>query len=538
MLYLAQGESSTIFTWANLRFVFSKSPRFERVKGVLRNNLAKQIDDLQLNECLNLQLYGTVFNGSDQGAILVVPNSVQQFNTVDLSGNPVWGYTICSKGVHVPNTQNTVWYVTAFVLPSKVYAGDVCTHSLLPPYYAGYSNGIYGANVVRAVGSRNWSEDSKAYNLRVILTPAGAPSLAYWSHDANTAVGVVSYYDCVVDWRTYSSSQGPLYGIYPDSLVGSWAYQALGDLNRKAEASPITCLVPKNGGRYEAFFTYSKEQIRLDSGLTAEYVTNTLNKYVDERGVGFLGFDPFDFDAYGWHDMAYDAYNSVQFYNGNGVALFNDLREMREGVSSLLNTIRSLGAGKWSAIAKLYLTFHYGYKLLMLDTEELTRELLHYDSLKSHRCKCQKGKSTVAIGHGGTWSLNVRYQVYFDLYGQLTSDFEKLIDLFDIDVLDPTIWWDLTPYSFVVDWFINVGDVLEAIQIDSEMRNKHKVTTTSRSAKAECRTVKIDNFTVCAKYYERHYSPRLITPTLNATFNPNLSPQHWVEGAALAVSAL
>lgn len=532
MLYLARGNVHARFTWAGINFALCKAPTLEAVPGYVVWNPYTKIGDLTLNWCRNLQLSGTIFDGSDSEAI-IVPNSVQEF-CVNTGITKVFGYTICSRPVSYGPYGYTAYYCTVFVLPDRLYDGELCTNSVLPPYTSGYTTGVYAAAVVRAVGARNWNEDSKAYSFRILISPQGTAQAFYWAHDANVAAGAVSYYNCVVDWRSYTASLGPAYGLYPTGLVSNWAYSTLGDLNRKAIADPIRCLTVKNGGNYTYFANCTTGKI--DTILTKAYIQSLLEVGVRDHGVKFLGFDPWDKDVMGWRDLAYDAYASVQFYNGNGIALFRDLREMQEGVRSTLKTIKGLGGNTLAAIAQLYLTFHYGYKLLMMDTEELTKELIHYDSLTSKDCKCQKGRSTASTGSGGHWSVRLNYEVYYDLYGQLTSELQKLVDLFDIDPLDPTIWWDLTPYSFVVDWFVDIGDLLERIQVDTEIRNKHKVRAVGRTVKAECRTVKLNRSLVTAKFYERQYDKQLITPPVNVPVNTTLAPQHWVEGAALAVS--
>jgi hypothetical protein len=40
------------------------------------------------------------------------------------------------------------------------------------------------------------------------------------------------------------------------------------------------------------------------------------------------------------------------------------------------------------------------------------------------------------------------------------------LDLLGLN-LDPAIIWNAIPYSFVVDWFVNVGDYLHSLRIDA-----------------------------------------------------------------------
>jgi hypothetical protein len=69
-------------------------------------------------------------------------------------------------------------------------------------------------------------------------------------------------------------------------------------------------------------------------------------------------------------------------------------------------------------------------------------------------------------GYSGTLAIkkeaSVHSGVIFDIENRTTS--EALLTTLGLRPSDvPRTLWELTPYSFVVDWFVNVGDWLQAV---------------------------------------------------------------------------
>lgn len=99
--------------------------------------------------------------------------------------------------------------------------------------------------------------------------------------------------------------------------------------------------------------------------------------------------------------------------------------------------------------------------------------------------------------------------------------------------------WDLVPFSFVIDWFLPIGDQL------SKIENKNYASTLP--VVAACYTElfewtrpapSLEGWSASGelqyRLYKRQCSRTLVTPTLVSPENPLTSlPRHWVEGAAL-----
>lgn len=128
---------------------------------------------------------------------------------------------------------------------------------------------------------------------------------------------------------------------------------------------------------------------------------------------------------------------------------------------------------------KLWLEYRYGWMPLVYDIVD-TLKAIHADDMRAsgpNTVKTARGKADTTYNRstaltsnvGGITSLGVRsetheysirgYILYRDLLGGV---FRRLNDfgLFDV----PRAAWELVPLSFVVDWFVPVGDYLAAIQ--------------------------------------------------------------------------
>jgi hypothetical protein len=115
--------------------------------------------------------------------------------------------------------------------------------------------------------------------------------------------------------------------------------------------------------------------------------------------------------------------------------------------------------------------------------------------------------------------------------------------MIDLEITAENIW-DLIPYSFVVDWVVNVGGLLDRLDILSKL-DSFDIFLTGRSLKAST-SLAADKIwqlsscagTVLARYYKRDYTSDVFPPSLASSrlFNQNYS--HWLEGSALAVQRL
>lgn len=238
-----------------------------------------------------------------------------------------------------------------------------------------------------------------------------------------------------------------------------------------------------------------------------------------------------------WADLANRAYKSVPFFDGNGIAYIKDLAGMKAAVLSTSKLIGSLINSKATArvVANLFLAFYYGWKLFVMDSLSVADTLRKFTSVKPYQ-KCSSNL-TYEVGPATYTSY---FHCYYTRFGRLTSDMDRLVSLFDAKLSLSNIW-DFIPFSFVIDWFIQVGDLLESIDSFGSMTQDHRITCSGQSIKCHATTSSarlglkgwVGIFDV--SYYERSYSDTIFYPSLILGVT-NQSLHHLVEGTALIVS--
>lgn len=237
-----------------------------------------------------------------------------------------------------------------------------------------------------------------------------------------------------------------------------------------------------------------------------------------------------------WGELAADAYSSVPFFKSNGIAYTKDMINLKRDAADTLSLLTSLakGGGLAKKAANLFLSFYYGWRLMIKDSEELANAYQKVASLQSDKCRCTSRRTWEA--HGATYTATL--QCYYRRYAKASK-----LDQFILDndlALTPENLWDLVPFSFVVDWFTGIGDILEDASNYHNLVQKHEVICTGRSIKAtknvsaRCLSSRYAG-NIIISYYHRRYTSGPISPTFH--FSNSVNPlDHAIEGTALIVS--
>nr|QXV86434.1 maturation protein [Leviviridae sp.] len=247
-----------------------------------------------------------------------------------------------------------------------------------------------------------------------------------------------------------------------------------------------------------------------------------------------------------WNAIAAEAYQTLGMTDMNGIAGLHDILNFNEDVHKMAETLRSLPSKQGRAVASAYLGVHYGFKLMVLDAKGLLDTMIKYADDRINLKRCQASyKWEVGTGNSKR-TYTSRYQVYYDEFAQVEKLLDQLLQIADFDITLEN-WWDMVSMSFVVDWFVGIGDVLQAIDIYSNLQQRHEVICCGRSIKGVRQlnprdlfgktTLGYFAFDVRATYYTRQYQKKLILPSLvpSVTINPF---NHSIEGAALIISRL
>lgn len=238
---------------------------------------------------------------------------------------------------------------------------------------------------------------------------------------------------------------------------------------------------------------------------------------------------------YEWEELAAHVYGEINpGFSSNGVAYANDLRELKTQAADTLQKLKSLSHlggmpnnKKLKLMANLFLSFHYGWKLFVADTGELL------SSLALNFQKIRRSGYNPATQDGS----EIRYSVCLAPFAKCKTEIDKLRHYFDLD-LDVGNLWDLLPWSFVVDWFVGVGECAEQAANYVDLCQVHDVVyackSISKQLDLDSSELGTGTGSCVLRYYKRTYSKDLVHPTFVANVNNGLD--HWVEAGALLIS--
>jgi len=212
--------------------------------------------------------------------------------------------------------------------------------------------------------------------------------------------------------------------------------------------------------------------------------------------------------------------------------------------------------------ANAYLEYVYGWKPLVSDIYEIYQMLKRYSSgsnpviIHGHGGQTQSSNNawehiTVASSVWATASVSENYHGSCDLYGRIDPDYLAFRVLNQLGLLNPAaLAWELTPWSFVVDWLLPIGPVLQALSapIGVNFISGSVSTRLSRTIEGDYHvSVKASNavsfidrpgrFKVVDEFYERAVLTSWPFPTPYLNLNP-LSGDRSYKALALLISNL
>jgi len=172
-----------------------------------------------------------------------------------------------------------------------------------------------------------------------------------------------------------------------------------------------------------------------------------------------------------WGDLADVAVQNARSLDINSFEFARDLVKLKDSCDSIIMLLR--GKPNLRKLADAWLTFKYGFRLLIRDSMELGNAL--GDSIVERRNKkfstCRAMEKSVSIitkgplqGHPVSEQYNLK--VYY------SPDSDKFLSLcrvmMDWDTF-PSLQniWDLIPLSFVIDWFTDFSRTLSRIDTNT-----------------------------------------------------------------------
>lgn len=244
------------------------------------------------------------------------------------------------------------------------------------------------------------------------------------------------------------------------------------------------------------------------------------------------GYFPIKEVHYG--DLAAKAAEKKVACSVNMLEFLRDVRHIKEIVPKLRN-LRNL-----KGVAGEYLKLNYGILPTISDIQDIIA------AFKKRRYGTDRyGNTVYRAGHSDLVSSE---QLDFTLDQKIKlaianedDDFQLLLEKVDNVGLLPTFenLWDLVRYSFVIDWFVNIGDFLA--RVDDRLRlTRYNIQYATLSRKKTMSGYSAGSATypfvgsIVWEDYHRWAQRSCPLPPLTLQFNP-LPTSHWLDGAALLI---
>lgn len=277
--------------------------------------------------------------------------------------------------------------------------------------------------------------------------------------------------------------------------------------------------------------------LRRRFSLPAIY-PDEIRSYVDtfvQTSVENSSF-PLELEHYG--DLAMEAARKVNATNVNVLALLRDLRNPLEMIPKLKNLY------KLKNVADDFLTIDYGLLPTVSDLQDIFGA---FQRLKPYLDRygfatynaCHQDSTTIGLID---YSLEQRIKLAI---GNEDSTLISILNKIDSIGVAPTFEniWDLIPFSFVIDWFIDIGDFLE--RVDTRLRLLRWDIKYATLSYKQCRSTVIKPSPVCPIFgtvesvsYKRWTLGQCPTPPLSFQDNSQDLSTHWLEGGALLAQRL
>lgn len=261
-------------------------------------------------------------------------------------------------------------------------------------------------------------------------------------------------------------------------------------------------------------------------------IKTKLRQYVSNANL-YLNFLPFDLGP-AWGQLARRAVENVRFVDTNGLQFIAELTQVKALFGSLLPEMLTA-----KAAAGAYLASKYGLESQIRDFDKYVRGLQRSIRKQSNLpWRVTRSASVLPIGSSGLCEMH--YKIFFDYYEDSIS---RLLLALDEWSLLPRLEmaWDLIPFSFIVDWFCNLGGLFSHFDSLSRMQsyNVFSVTKSYRISRWDVLSdpsfpLKNSSGDVKYFYYHREAGQRTLDlPSLD--FNPPTEFRNSLELTALLV---
>jgi len=307
----------------------------------------------------------------------------------------------------------------------------------------------------------------------------------------------------------------------------------------------FTDLTEELGVEVTTTFTFSDYAKNNGASASFEYVRSEY-RAVKPYLVGYVDADQINFDAalaliqgvtplkmrshYEPDVILDDVYEKLAIPDVNNVENLRDLKHIRKALPPILQLLRKRNI---KSLAQFYLWYKYSFSTTCLDL----RSYYEFFQKWIQESKSDANSKRISLTYrrdlsGPTISGDevTRYLIITDTY---SIGVLRTLGL-DINMSNA---WDLLPFSFVVDWFINLGDIFSRLD-HSDVLSELKIQTVIKSTK--CTYVSQPLLALSCQsscyssYYYRDIDNKIPLGNLGVSLKNPIS--HLLDGGALAIS--
>ena len=194
------------------------------------------------------------------------------------------------------------------------------------------------------------------------------------------------------------------------------------------------------------------------------------------------------FSTIDWAQLNAEAYLTMKPSLSSGFSLTNFLVELKE--LKMLFSLWKRSKTLLQNAASAHLNWNFGWKPFIGDLITMHRKLVDMEStLLDYKSK--QGKTmvrhfekrlpqetyndvhaetstydrTISAKRNGVFHATMKFKYWVPKIDQEYAKIKGILDVLGLRIT-PSIVWELIPFSFVVDWFINVGDYLRSLETD------------------------------------------------------------------------
>lgn len=244
-------------------------------------------------------------------------------------------------------------------------------------------------------------------------------------------------------------------------------------------------------------------------------------------------------------DLTLPAIEQMHATNINQFEFLQDVNLVSQ-VFSLAKDVYTLNAGATlKDLASLYLSYSFGASSTYRDYVELgdsvAKEVARYSSASRYRDRRVHSRSSGTLDFlGQRWSARYNLTAYLDNFDQGIMGLMNTLDSWGF-YPDRQAVWELVPFSFIVDWFVNVQDNLARRDAEywREYYNVHACILTYKLetnwSYQNRNSTSLVGGSAHISLYNRSVERELPCPVVDWDVHLPSGVHQWVTGAALVI---